>query len=71
MSRRETRRQVRDALADLPGRQRTALALQEFHRYPIRDIGETMQVTPATAKGLLSRAKISLREKLNTLVRCA
>jgi len=64
----EMRSVVREALDSLNDRQRMALYLHKFEGMSYADIGETMEVTPAAVKSLLSRARENLKTKLEQYV---
>ena len=66
---REMQQLVREALETLNERQRMALLLNKFEEMSYADIGETMDMTEAAVKSLLSRARESLRVKLEAYVR--
>lgn len=59
---------VRQALESLGERQRMALLLHKYEGMSYADIGETMEMTPAAVKSLLSRARENLRVKLEPYV---
>lgn len=65
----ELRDLVRQAMESLNDRQRMALLLHKFEDMSYADIGETMELTVPAVKSLLSRARESLREKLDQLLR--
>lgn len=69
MARTELQTLVRDALETLNERQRMALLLHKFEGMSYADIGETMEMSTAAVKSLLSRARENLREKLEQYVR--
>ena len=69
LARSEVQLVVRDALDQLNDRQRMALLLHKFEGMSYADIGETMEMSPAAVKSLLSRARENLRSKLETYVR--
>lgn len=52
------------ALDELPAAQREALFLQHWHGWPLAQIAEHMQKTPAAVAGLLKRGLKQLRDKL-------
>jgi RNA polymerase sigma-70 factor (ECF subfamily) len=52
---------VRQAVADLPARQREVVILRFFHDLPVRAAAERMDCAEGTVKGLLSDAIRSLR----------
>ena len=56
---------VRDALADLPPRQRAAVVLRYFEDLSERDIAEIIGCQPGTVKSLLSRSRTTLRRTLH------
>jgi len=60
----EVQRMVQDALASLNDRQRMALLLHRFEEMSYADIGDALDLTVPAVKSLLSRARESLREKL-------
>jgi DNA-directed RNA polymerase specialized sigma24 family protein len=67
--RRESERQVRAVLADLPEDQQNALTWQAFDRHSISEIGEKLQVPHATAKNILNRGRTAIRRKIAGAVR--
>lgn len=69
LARSEMRSVVNDALQELNDRQRMALLLHKFEGMSYADIGETMDMSAAAVKSLLSRARESLREKLEAYIR--
>lgn len=60
---------VRDALEELGERQKVAVLLHKFEGMSYADIAETMELTPQAVKSLLSRARSTLRGKLEGYVR--
>ena len=66
IDRRELQERVREALETLNDRQRMALLLHKFQDLSYADIGEAMETSPEAVKSLLSRARESLRTKLET-----
>jgi RNA polymerase sigma-70 factor, ECF subfamily len=60
----ELQRVVREALENLNDRQRIALLLHKFEEMSYQDIADSMELTPAAVKSLLSRARESLRQVL-------
>ena len=68
LDKREIRAVVRTALETLNERQRMALLLHKFEGMSYHDIGQSMNMSPAAVKSLLSRARESLREKLQRYV---
>jgi len=55
---------VRQALAQLPDRQRLAVLLQRFEGLDYTEIAQVMGISRGAVDGLLSRAKESLRREL-------
>jgi RNA polymerase sigma-70 factor (ECF subfamily) len=64
LDRRELCEVVREALDDLNDRQRMALLLHKFEGMSYEDIATTMDLTTSAVKSLLSRARESLRLRL-------
>lgn len=64
LERDEVSRVVREAMAGLARRQRTALELQ-FQDLSYSEIAAELDMTPKAAKSLLYRARMQLRETLN------
>jgi RNA polymerase sigma-70 factor, ECF subfamily len=60
---------VREALAGLNERQRMAVLLNKFEEMSYADIGETMELSSAAVKSLLSRARDTLRDRLEQYVK--
>lgn len=56
---------VRDALQELPPRQRAAVVLRYFEDLSERDIAEALGCRPGTVKSLLSRSFTTLRRSLH------
>jgi RNA polymerase sigma-70 factor (ECF subfamily) len=67
MERAELAGAVRAAVANLAGRQRTALELQ-FQDHSYSEIADALAMTPKAAKSLLYRARNQLRETLSRIV---
>jgi len=65
----EMRALVQSAVDTLNDRQRIAVLLNKFEEMSYADIGETMDLTPAAVKSLLSRARENLRTKLEPYIR--
>ena len=65
----EVQQVVRDALETLNERQRMALLLHKFEGMSYNDIGETMEMTTSAVKSLLSRARESLKQRLEGYVK--
>lgn len=55
---------VREAIAALQPRQRTALVLSKFEDMSYEEIGAALELSSAAVKSLLSRARESLRKQL-------
>ena len=64
MRRAEAAQQVRDAIAELPSRQRMALVLKHYQELSYEEIGQAMSCSPQAVDALLSRARRKLKEKL-------
>lgn len=64
LDRSELQERVRDAMETLNDRQRMALLLHKFEELSYADIGDSMELSPSAVKSLLSRARESLRTKL-------
>ena len=60
----EQRRIVRAAVADLPDRQREAIALYAFEQMTYREIAEVLQMPINTVKTLIHRARANLARAL-------
>jgi RNA polymerase sigma-70 factor (ECF subfamily) len=58
---------VREAVADLPGKQRTALVLSKFEKLPYKEIADIMGLSLSSVESLIYRAKKNLRKKLAPL----
>jgi RNA polymerase sigma-70 factor (ECF subfamily) len=68
LERRETAERVRDAVAELPERQRAAVVLKRFQGLSYREIAEVLDTTEAAVESLLQRASATLRQRLGPLV---
>ncbi len=60
----EARREVRQALAKLPERQRRALILKQYQGMKYREIATAMGLTEGSVQMLLHRAMLALRQEL-------
>ena len=69
VARQELQGVVREALEELGERQKLAVLLHKFEGMSYADIAETMELTPQAVKSLLSRARESLRGKLESYIR--
>jgi RNA polymerase sigma-70 factor (ECF subfamily) len=69
LARNEVQNVVQQALSELSDRQRMALLLHKFEGMSYADIGESMEMSAAAVKSLLSRARENLRERLEKYVR--
>jgi RNA polymerase sigma-70 factor (ECF subfamily) len=58
---------VRDAVNELPGRQRMALILSRFEDYSYEEIARIMGVSLSSVESLIFRAKDGLKKKLLSL----
>src|SRR5262249_46506323 len=61
---------VRAAVAELAGRQRTAVELHQFHNRTYAEVAAELDMTPKAAKSLLYRARNQLREALAAFMAC-
>ncbi len=52
------------ALEQLPARQKAVFVLHKLEGLPAREIGEVMNMSPATVEGLMHRARNNLRKLL-------
>jgi RNA polymerase sigma-70 factor (ECF subfamily) len=59
---------VRTAVAELTGRQRTALELRHFHHHSYAEVGEELDLSAKAAKSLVYRARNQLRESLTAFI---
>lgn len=64
MARCETDRQVRQAVASLPPRQRSAVILRRFQGLSYREIADVLDTTVPAVESLLQRAADALRQRL-------
>jgi RNA polymerase sigma-70 factor, ECF subfamily len=69
LDRAELQEFVRRAMEELNERQRMALLLHKFENLSYSDIGESMELSPAAVKSLLSRARETLRSRLETYMK--
>lgn len=58
---------VEDLLTTLPESQQMAMRLRHFSDLPIPQVAETMQVTETNVRQLLSRARKTIKEKLENV----
>lgn len=64
MASREEQRQVQEAIARLPERQREALVLKQYQELSYREIADAMDTTVSSVQMLLHRAMTALRKDL-------
>lgn len=64
----EREKMIRQAIDQLPEKQRTAFILSKYEELSQREIAEIMETTEGAVEQLLQRAKIFLRKKLEHLV---
>jgi RNA polymerase sigma-70 factor (ECF subfamily) len=62
--RKERKLRVLEALAQLPGREREALILQQYHGWTLDQIAEHLECTSKAVAGLQARGRARLRESL-------
>ena len=60
----ETEKQVRAAINELPENQKMAVILKRYENFSYAEIADTLEVTDKAVKSLLSRAKVNLKNKL-------
>lgn len=60
-------RRIAEAMAQLPARQRTAIALFYGEGATMNEIAEALETTPKAVEGLLARARAELAERLRPL----
>lgn len=65
---REESQVLREAMDELPPRQRMALVLKHFEGLSYEEIAEALECTPAAVDSLLIRAKRTLKEALGGLL---
>lgn len=63
----EQRARLREALAELPERQRLVVALHEVEGYAHREIGELLEIPEGTVRSDLFHARRNLRSRLDVL----
>lgn len=65
----ELKEMVRQAVEELPDRQRLALILNKFHGLSYEDLAATLEMTVPAAKSLLVRARENVRRKIEPYLR--
>jgi RNA polymerase sigma-70 factor (ECF subfamily) len=65
----ELRRQLGDALADLPERQRTVVELRDVHGLSSDEVCDRLALSPANQRVLLHRGRARLRARLEDVYR--
>jgi RNA polymerase sigma-70 factor, ECF subfamily len=65
----EVRRELRNALDELPTRQRTVLELRDVHGLTSEEVCARLHLSPANQRILLHRGRARLRQRLETLYR--
>jgi RNA polymerase sigma-70 factor (ECF subfamily) len=65
----ELRRQLADALAELPPRQRTVVELRDVHGLTSDEVCDRLDLTPANQRVLLHRGRARLRARLEDVYR--
>jgi RNA polymerase sigma-70 factor, ECF subfamily len=68
LERRDLALAVRGAVAELAGRQRTALEMQQFQNRTYAEIADTLALSPEATKSLLYRARLQLRAFLAAIL---
>jgi RNA polymerase sigma-70 factor (ECF subfamily) len=61
MEDRERRKRIGSALRDLPGKQKAALILREYHGFSYQEIADQMDQTESAVKSLIHRGRENLR----------
>ena len=61
----ESRAQVREAIDDLPPKQKAAILLKHFEGLSYAEIAQVLGITPKAVERLISRAGASLRARLS------
>ena len=69
LDKRELQEHVREAMETLNERQQMALLLHKFEDMSYADIGDAMEMSPQAVKSLLSRARETLRTRLESYIR--
>ena len=64
LERRETQREVQEAISELPEDQRKIIVMREFSDMAYEDIAEALNISVGTVKSRLSRARKSLAKIL-------
>ena len=64
----ETIQRVREAVASLPDKQRTAIILRRYDEFSYEEIAETMHISEKAVKSLLNRARENLRNALSGII---
>ena len=67
----ELRERVRQALAELPERQRMALLLNKFHGLGYEEMADSLGMTVPAVKSLLVRARENVRQAIEPYLRSA
>lgn len=65
----ETQEVVKEAINALPPNQRMAVILRRYEDFSYGDIAKTMNCSPEAVKSLLSRARVTLKEKLHNYLK--
>jgi RNA polymerase sigma-70 factor, ECF subfamily len=65
----ELRRQLADALAELPLRQRTVVELRDVHGFTSDEVCDRLELSPANQRVLLHRGRARLRARLEDVYR--
>lgn len=61
----ERKKRISRALRSLPGNQRAALLLREYHGFSYKEIGDQLNMTEAGIKSLIHRGRENLRNELH------
>lgn len=60
---------LREALAQLPERQRSAIVLNHYHGFSNREIAEIMEISVDALESILARARRGLKAELQTTIK--
>lgn len=61
----ERKKRISQALRDLPGNQRAALLLREYHGFSYKEIGDQLNASESGVKSLIHRGRENLRNELH------
>jgi RNA polymerase sigma-70 factor (ECF subfamily) len=61
----ERKKRISKALRDLPGTQKAALLLREYHGFSYKEIADQLDQSESSVKSLIHRGRENLRNMLN------